>query len=72
MAKKDVKKVRRAIGVLDEPIYVTAIENITVMGIGKYTTEAKGTKISDVKSTELNENMVISVFDGVDKEEIIK
>lgn len=64
MAKRDLTKVRETIGIDDEPISVNAIEKITVIELGMYKMEAKGIKVNDVKSTDLAENMIISVSDG--------
>ena len=62
--KRDLTKVRETIGIDDEPISVNAIEKITVIELGMYKMEAKGIKVNDVKSTDLAENMIISVSDG--------
>lgn len=64
MAKKDLTKVRDAIGINDEPISINAIEKITVVELGKYKIEAKGTKVKDAKSVDLTLGMIIPVSTG--------
>lgn len=65
MAKKSITEIREAIGIKDKPISVNAIEKITIIELGKYKMEVKGTKVNDVKSTDLAENMIITVSNGI-------
>ena len=64
MAKRNLTEVREAIGINDSSISVNAIEKITIIELGMYKMEAKGVKVNDVKSTDLAENMIISVSNG--------
>lgn len=62
---RNVAEVRETIGISDRPIAVCAMEKINIIELGKEKLEA-GTRarVKDVKSTELSENMIISVSIG--------